>query len=68
MIKVTIRKDLCSGAAANRTAALNLSRQHKCIKMKRLEELKALNNPLNKSYLGMIYEDIKERRRGGRNI
>ncbi len=55
---MTKRKDLCSGAATNRTA-LNLSRQHKCIKMKRLEELRALNEPLNKSYLGMIYEDIR---------
>lgn len=56
---MTKRKDLCSGAATNRTV-LNLSRQHKCIKMKRLEELQALNEPLNKSYLGMIYEDIRE--------
>lgn len=49
---------VCSGAATNRTV-LNLSRQHKCIKMKRLEKLHALNEPLNKSYLGMIYEDIR---------
>lgn len=51
---MTKGKDLCSGAANNRTA-LNLSRQHKCIKMKRLKELQVL---LNKSYLGMIYGDI----------
>lgn len=44
--------------AANRTA-LNLSRQHKCIRMKRLQELQALNEPLNKSYLDMIHEVIR---------
>lgn len=55
---MTKRKDLCSGAATNRTA-LNLSRRHKCIKMKRPEEPQALNEPLNKSYLGMVREDIR---------
>lgn len=58
---MTKRKDLCSDAATNRTA-LNLSRQHKRIKMKRLERLQAPNEPLNKSYLDMIYEDIREQR------
>ena len=56
---MTKRKDLCSGAATNR-AALNLSRQRKCIKMKRLAGLQVLNDPLNKSYLGRIYEDRRE--------
>lgn len=55
---MTKRQDLCSGAATNR-AALNLSRQHECITMKRLEELQALDKPLNKSYLGMNCEAVR---------
>lgn len=58
---MTKRKDLCSGAAANRTA-LNLSRQRKCIKIKRLEGLRALNQPLNKSDIAMIYEDGRRKK------
>lgn len=59
---MTKGKDLCSGAATNRTA-LNLSRQHECIKMKRMVELRALNDRLNKSYLGKIEESCKKKKK-----